>query len=223
MQAVLERMTPAFVYDPTLVLYLPLRQLDSATFADRSAYGHLVTRSGAVWQPQGTYFDGIDDKINCGSLAALALDQAFTLMMWVKLPIPITASWQSLLSYNRNGTNFYGLWKSSSPIFHFRWAYNVAGTLAMDFLTTISEGNWYHVVGTFNRSVPLAITYLNGLIDRTATPGLPTAAVGLLTIGENNIGSEDFTGQLDDIRIYSRALNPMEIQRIYLETRGQYV
>ena len=52
-----------FLLDPSLVLYLPLYQLDGASFMSRDAYGHLGVNYGSTWTPQGRSFDGVDDYV----------------------------------------------------------------------------------------------------------------------------------------------------------------
>ena len=52
-----------FIFDPSLVLYLPLHQRDGSSFMSKDAYGHVCTVTGAVWTPEGRLFDGVDDYI----------------------------------------------------------------------------------------------------------------------------------------------------------------
>jgi len=49
-----------FIFDPSLVLYLPLYQLDGWAFMSRDAYGHLCSVTGAKWTPQGRDLDEQD-------------------------------------------------------------------------------------------------------------------------------------------------------------------
>ena len=45
------RKSDRFKYDPSLVLYLPLGELDGDKFMSRDAYGHLCAVTGATWTP----------------------------------------------------------------------------------------------------------------------------------------------------------------------------
>ena len=74
-----------FIFDPSLVLYLPLYQPDGASFASRDAYGHLCTVTGALWTPQGRTFDGADDIIDLGNNVQTVLD-AFEIMNYPSNP-----------------------------------------------------------------------------------------------------------------------------------------
>ena len=76
-----------FVFDPSLVLYLPLYEMDGASFASRDAYGHRCTVTGALWRPNGRYFDAVNDGINCGTGSNLNLGNTmdkYTMTAWIK-------------------------------------------------------------------------------------------------------------------------------------------
>ena len=55
-----------FKLDPSLVLYLPLYELDGSSFRSRDAYGHLATVTGALWTPQGRTLMGQMTKLTAG-------------------------------------------------------------------------------------------------------------------------------------------------------------
>ena len=76
-----------FIYDPSLVLYIPLHQLDGSLFMSQDAYGHLCTVTGAAWTLQGYDFDGTDDKIDCGSNTILdnLFDGGGTVLAWINV------------------------------------------------------------------------------------------------------------------------------------------
>ena len=73
-----------FIYDPYLALCLPLYMLDGASFMSRDAYGHLCTVTGALWRPNGRYFDGVDDLISIPSHASLDTLATPAYIVWLK-------------------------------------------------------------------------------------------------------------------------------------------
>ncbi len=86
MVATLERIADPkdFIFDPYLKLYLPLYELDGASFMSRDAYGHLCTVTGAFWTPRGYSFDGGRDYINAGSHSVFTLGTLdWTFEFWV--------------------------------------------------------------------------------------------------------------------------------------------
>lgn len=72
------------IIDPSLVLYLPLHELEGDSFMSRDGYGHLCTVTGALWRPDGRSFDGIDDFISLPDFSTDFTDEA-TIIAWVKL------------------------------------------------------------------------------------------------------------------------------------------
>lgn len=79
---------------------------------------------------------------------------------------------------------------------------------------TPSTGVWYHIVGTYDGST--LRLYIDGVEDASSS----TSAALDQTESENYLakrfGSTDFmVGDLSDLRIYSRALSPQEVQYLY--------
>lgn len=74
---------------------------------------------------------------------------------------------------------------------------------------------WSHV--TIVRSGTNLSFYVNGQFTNTATVTAPTVAASQLSIGRtNNAGvPQDFTGSIDDLRVYKRALTASEITNLY--------
>ena len=52
--------------DPRMVFYARLWEKNAPVFVSSDLYARLMTRYGAVWTPQGHYFDGVDDKLTIG-------------------------------------------------------------------------------------------------------------------------------------------------------------
>ena len=73
-----------FIFDSSLVLYLPFYELDGASFAAKDKHGHSCTVTGALWRPYGHYFDGTDDRIDCGASTAFDLTK-YTIEAWFKI------------------------------------------------------------------------------------------------------------------------------------------
>jgi len=71
---------------------------------------------------------------------------------------------------------------------------------------------WSHLALTFDGAA--LRLYVNGqLVGSKAQTGSVPVTSGVLSIGGNNIWSDQyFSGRIDEIRIYNRALNQQEIQ-----------
>ena len=71
-------------------------------------------------------------------------------------------------------------------------------------------GSWTHVALTYDGSQLLL--YVNGVqVASRAASGAIQSSTSPLWIGGNQYG-ENFTGLIDDVRVYNRALTPAEIQ-----------
>jgi len=210
-----------FIYDPSLVLYLPLWELDGSSFMSRDAYGHLCTVTGALWRPNGRYFDGLDDFISCGDNTVLDVIEAITVELWFR---DATLSNVDILVANTNGnslTKGWGLrWSSTNHLMFFinEYGENEAS------IAFIPDATWHHFVGTYDKaSIKIHLDAVKGTDDTYSSSIDYTTAVGT-TLGSAPRGTSAymFTGNLGEVRIYNRALTLLEIQRNYLATKWRY-
>ncbi len=97
--------------------------------------------------------------------------------------------------------------------------YNGASWFAA--VTTLNASQWYHLVGVYNgTSVKL---YVDGvLVDQSETIDTINSADGSITIGADSIGGSNFSGLVDDVAIFNRALSAAEIASLYDASENQY-
>ena len=85
-------------------------------------------------------------------------------------------------------------------------------------VTGLNDGTWHH--GYVDSVGSLYSIYIDGVF-RTSKTMTTNATAGTVVIGRTSYGGvEYFPGQLDDIRIYNRALTRSEIQLLYTGGRG---
>ena len=96
-----------------------------------------------------------------------------------------------------------------------------AGILDFGSSSRVDDGNWHHVVGTYNAG--LASIYIDGELDATATRGV-TVGSGTTRYGFIGTGSEAssyngsrgpnryFDGEIEELRIWDKALTINEIR-----------
>lgn len=159
---------------------------------------------------RGLEFDGTGDNVDTGDWSN-SLDY-ITVSAWVK---PRDAARGDIVSKWASAQRQYNLLQGvTSGKFQFyisRDGQNAEGS--GNSLTTISPGNWYHVVGTYNGSS--AKIYVNGLEENS------TDYSGTLdgTSTENNfIGKSSdatFNGSIDEVMIFNRSLTATEISDLY--------
>jgi hypothetical protein len=88
---------------------------------------------------------------------------------------------------------------------------------AFNTVTTMSNGNWHHVVMIFDHSTVSGKYYTRLSVDGTVTASSEANAASLANLVEFVVGaasdySRKFAGSLDDIRVYNKVLNIAEIE-----------
>ena len=206
-----------FVFDPSLVLYLPLYQLDGASFVSKDAHGHLCSVTGALWRPNGRYFDGTDDKITIPDHNALDLITDATIEVWLNID-DLSAN-RAIVARHTN--SFVMLCYGTGAGNPQKVGFGKNGVDEVRSTTQLSTNTWYHCVGTKNANLVGAV-YINGVLEGTGTAANYSALSDDILIGELLTGSGDFSGLIGEVRIYNRALTPQEIQCNYLATKWRY-
>ena len=209
-----------FIFDPSLVLYLPLHQLDGASFMSKDAYGHLCSVTGALWTPNGREFDASDDKITVPDHSVLDIADDLTVEGWVQIFNTgrnnsilgkATTVW-SQVSYTLQ------IWDNEQPVFNLSSDGGLPSSLAG---TVISVDTWYHLCGTFKR--PTRNIFVNGQLKNNDTWDNDIhVGTADLYIGKYAGNSVTLDGMIGEVRIYNRALTPLEIQHNYLATKWRY-
>src|SRR6185295_7811264 len=187
------------------------------TLTDASGSGHTGTLvNGPTWVAgQATYgqalsFNGVDDAVSVANPATYNFGTAdFTIEMWVKrtglggtqrhLFSKCTATTWALgckeLYFNPGNQLIFGSFATGNTV-----------------SSTIADTNWHHIAVTFTDSTNTLQIYVDGALATTATKNLEADGAGhVVTLG-NLLGSNAFSGVLDDVRIYSRVLTLTEIQ-----------
>ncbi len=210
-----------FIFDPSLVLYLPLHKLDGASIMSCDAYGHLCSVTGALWTPNGREFDASDDKITVPDHSVLDIADDLTVEGWVKL-------------LNTGGNNsvmgkastiwtqvsyLLQIWNNEHPAFAL--SSDGGAPSSLDSTVTLVTDTWYHIVGTFAR--PNRAIFIDG-VQKNSDNWDNDIHIGTadLCIGKYAGNSATLDGMVGEVRIYKRALTLLEIQRNYLATKWRY-
>ncbi|MDE2188657.1 MAG: LamG domain-containing protein, partial [Patescibacteria group bacterium] len=86
-------------------------------------------------------------------------------------------------------------------------------------IDSVSANSWNHICVT-RASSGLDTIYINGIQSSSGTPGTPTTGVNLTVGGHPWLGGQEWSGSLDDVRIYNRILSSAEVASIYAEGGG---
>ena len=218
-----------FIYDPNLVLYLPLHELDSSSFASKDAYGHLVTCTGALWRPNGRLFNGTSDFISRAVADWRSADQQGTIIAWFKCPADTTdralftssdeATTVYYLNFFVRGTHKLGISQVNNDT-----ADGVAGGTDVDddvwhMGALVSNGSAYRIFSDANEETLTVFSGVNSGDWFADTASRDNFAVGVL---KRTSLVCYLTGNVGEVIVYSRALTPLEIQRNYLATKWRY-
>jgi len=196
------------------------RGVFAETVVDSSGNGNSGTLyNGPIRSIDGGHsaliFDGVNDYAQtANSSTKLQLTGNYTISVWIK-PNSVQNSWAGIVSRtNSSGTlNHWTLqFNSSIPrklIIHHLSASWDTGITINDL---VAGGTWHHVAVV--RSGTAIKSYFDGTERSTSDPTYnPSSGLGHLNIGADRTASSSYvySGLIDDVRIYNRALDVNEI------------
>ncbi|HZE95614.1 MAG TPA: LamG domain-containing protein [Planctomycetota bacterium] len=163
------------------------------------------TRSFAFTQAARQY-------ISVPSFASLQLTGSCTLAAWIRPTIDSTFQEGILEKYDGSISDGYsfrldGNENLSCTMFN--------GTTAGGVSTApraIPLNTWTHVAGVYSMAASTVTNYVNAVADPSVATGVlpPTAGASPLQIGDD-YGANAFNGNIDEVRIYNRALTVNEV------------
>jgi MSHA biogenesis protein MshQ len=166
-----------------------------------------------------TGFNGSTSYLDLGA-PSLSLTNGLTVMAWVRWGIaPSTGNnWANIVSNNSGTASDTGQFWLQHSQFNASFEFAAQTTSNRNWVqSTIApvQGQWQHVAGVYNGST-LTI-YVNGVangsVSLTGTIVAPSSGYHL-TIGRWAFNSEtfrSFSGDVDEVRVYPRALSAAEL------------
>ena len=170
-------------------------------------------------------FDGSDDYATVPHNSNINLVDTVSLEAWVKYT---TTSNTVLIEKSNNNTHYqFQIFNSGqgSPGISGQLVFMLQPTSSNWVVSGIvtNDGNWHHVVGTYDRGVSTAKIYVNGVLRNTNSSILsgPTSNTQPLLMGSRS-GAAGFGGSISGVKIYNRALSAAEISQNYNATKSRY-
>ena len=183
---------------------------------DASGRGNAGTIAGGAVRTTATAkfggaitFDGVNDLISVPDANSLDLTNAMTLEAWVRPTA--SGNYRTVMLKETAGNLVYALYASST--FGGSGVQRPSAWIFADGLgptTALPVNTWSHIATTYDRTNWRF--YVNGVqvATRAYAPAIQTST-GALRIGGNNIWAEWFAGQIDEVRLYDRALSAAEV------------
>jgi hypothetical protein len=132
-----------------------------------------------------------------------------TLEAWVN-PSALGTAWRTVLFKTQTAGMVYSLYANQNttrPI----GQVNIGGEVNAIGSAALPVNVWSQLAATFDGSA--LRLYVNGsLVATTVIAGTIPISTGVLRMGGNSVWGEWFSGLLDDVRIYNRALTQAQIQ-----------
>ena len=180
--------------------------------ADGSGGGNTGTlMNGVVRIPSGRFgsaltLDGVDDGVRLpANSATLTLTTAFTVEAWVQPTAPHGGIRQIVQT---SGTGGEGLRLTAEGRPRFRGIFPT-GAIDLTGPTAVPVGQWTHLAATYDGST-LAM-YADGALVAAEPAAGGLSGSDRTWFGRTRGGANPFTGALDEIRIYRRALTAAEV------------
>ncbi len=194
--------------------------------ADVSGHGWQLTAAGeaaptGTLRKQGSNSLSLDGNGDYAYTSALSFSNAITLAAWIYVPSNApniqTVAANSGSGGSANGFRFYVNGYSSNPgdgKLCLETGNGSAGLGVSSAAGAVAKDQWQHVAAVINRSAGTATLYRNGAVVTTGgirADFTNSAPLYLGGMGGNNF---PFRAQMDDMRVYSRALSSSELATI---------
>ncbi|AZA84318.1 hypothetical protein C1637_05615 [Chryseobacterium lactis] len=162
----------------------------------------IIFQFGFSQQGSALDFDGVNDYVNCGNI----LPASYTKEAWIYV--------KSLSTQNNIISG------GDSDAQHAFWIPNSSGKLtaghngawfSVEDSVPLSINTWYHVAVTYDAATTTLKLYKNGELVDTNTDVDPVDGGNMVRLGAFNNAANSFTGTMDEVRIWNRALSPGEI------------
>ena len=194
------------VNDPTLVAHWPLDETEGIFADNRVGDKDAFIVGGTSWQPSGGQVDGalqLDGVSGCAitDFVLNPQDGPFGILAWIKDGVP-----GQVIVSQQAASNWLAVDAKGSLMTELKGSGRSSGTLYSE--TVITDGQWHRIALVWDGT--LRILYVDGVaVAEDAQPDLDGSQMGLyIGTGKNMEPGTYFSGTIDDVRIYNRAVSP---------------
>jgi hypothetical protein len=166
---------------------------------------------------QAINLDGDGDYVDCGLAPELDITDFITFTYWIKV-VEFDKAWNTVLSRGDDS------WRSSRAGTENFMEAAVGGTTGNYTygVTPVNDGQWHHIGWVYDGT--MNYLYVDGVLDASEeNSGQITVSSYPLFIGTNSQYTDrTWTGLIDDVMIFNRALTQEEIQHIRENSADAY-
>lgn len=202
--------------------------------ADSSGLGQTGTITGAAWSatvpdplvamadPASLSFSGTNNMVDIPTSATLQTATTFTAATWIKASTDVSA-FRVFLSAE-DATHGYSVYLlPSTGLLQVQLHTDSGGPypVALDS-GPLNDSQWHHVAVVIDNTAKTGTLYVDGVQRGNGSfPGNFMPFAGNLKVGQfANVGAYPFLGNIDDLRIYNRALSAAEIAALAAGSQG---
>jgi Concanavalin A-like lectin/glucanases superfamily/Fibronectin type III domain len=179
--------------------------------ADSSGNNNTGIISGATWTTSGEFgnalsFNGANALVTINDSASLHLTSAMTLEAWV-YSTTVNGVWSDVIM--KGNDDYYLEGTSSTSGTPASGGAAIGGALRGP--SALTANTWIHLATTYDGAT--FRLYVNGVeVASRAQTGSMATSTNPLQIGGDSVYGQYFTGLIDEVRVYNRALSASEIQ-----------
>lgn len=155
-------------------------------------------------------FDGTDDYVDVGTIS-LADDTSWAVSMWIK-PSVVDASFRGLYGNAVVAGEYTRCFFKNTELY----IYNDANSKIGEWTGLSFTTDWQHIVIVHDYSVTDFHLYIDGVDKGAYNTGVGNTSQTIKMIGGSGPAIAIFNGQIDQVRIYSRALSATEVKQLCL-------
>jgi len=188
-----------------------------STTADVSGNNLNGTLANTTWSTAGKYgkalsFNGTNAWVTVADNALLRLTNGMTVEAWVR-PTATSTDWSAAVIKERPSGLSYALYATDGAAKPPAGYINRSGSDVSAAGTSVLPLNtWANLAVTYDAAT--IRMYVNGTqVGSRAQTGSITTSTSPLRFGGDSVWGEWFTGLIDEVRIYNRALNVTEISQ----------
>ncbi len=206
---------------PNLVAYYNFNEGAGTIANDSSGNGNNGVITSATWTSSGEQgsalvFNGSNSWVEVPDSITLDLTTGMTLEAWVNLtPSSSVDDWVGVIVKEQDQEVCYGLFSTSDGDWPAGDVF-IGGEQLLYGPSQLPMSTWTHLATTYDGTVQNL--YVNGvLVASNPQTGPIVTAPQPLHIGGDSVWGDYFTGMIDEVRIYNRALSQSEIERDMLQ------